>query len=306
MRNEALQVRESGTGHGKQLGPVLVRLIRQREPQLGTAAVEGVEDVVLCRRQVHEVIDENRLHVLERPARPHGKQVAGAPQPSLRVEQMRDDEALLIAGVEAGELALLGVAVVGSPRLLGGAVLGPAVGGAGELARPDFLTLQLLQKVEQPFGEAARVQHAREVRQVPPAVQLGDDLVHQQPPLHPRQGPSRRVVGRHHLVGEILERAHDDPGTAAPAARIAAALSRGRSDEGAHLLGPARTRSQPQDRSRPPRRSAVPEEGVRLARAGRTTENVYACCHALPELFLKRPCSHGPAFVINFLYSKTG
>ena len=143
------------------------------------------------------------------------------------------------------------------------------VGRAGELRRPYLGALQVGEQREHAFGEAAGVGDAVEVRQLLPPVQVGDQVVGEEPALHVGQRAGRRVVGADDLLGEVLkgEEARGQEGGPVQE-RFADRLDR------------APRRAKPQGGAGDGGGGAVAlQEAGRLARAGGTAEDVDRGAH---------------------------
>lgn len=259
----------------EQLGAFPLRLVGQCHPQLLAGVGQGAEQVNLRDCEVGEVVDEDGADRLERSPQATREQVARPPQPLLGVEQVVGGEALLVAGVGAGTLAVLRPHGATARALVGRRGLRAAVGGAGEVGGGDFLPLQLLDQGRDALDEPARVRHPPEVIELLPVVQLGDDLVEEEAALHARQRAGRRVVGGDDVVGEVLKGADEDTQTTT-------SVGPGTAEQAEDLFGPAQRRRQPEGGPRAVRRrAAAVQQPYRLARASGTTEDRDACRHVL-------------------------
>src|SRR5439155_4349134 len=87
-----------------------------------------------------------------------------------------------------------------------GAVGAAAIGGAREGEGADAGALELDEKGEQPFEEAARLDDAIEVGELAALLQVGDDVVEEQPALDVGERPRQRVAPMQDVADEIGER----------------------------------------------------------------------------------------------------
>ena len=220
---------------------------------------------MLSPGEVGKAIHEDRADALEGLAPAARQQVAGIPETTLQVVKVMPDQLLLVTGVDANALPILGMdsVLAAAPRHR-----------TSQMLRPDFVFLQLAKQSEDGFRKATGVDDPLEVRQLLARVQVGNQLVGHQATLQIRKRPGLRVVDANDFLDEILKgiEVQGETGTGQLGTqRIGGTAARNDPERGCRRIPTARRGNDPAAGRSCPRRRGLSGHGPRQAWAAKTS-----------------------------------